>query len=70
MALDGFRPDRWDVIGALICLVDDTVVMYASRSLCGHSASTKAPVDLEYKAQLGEIAWFPERSVGAFLDSP
>jgi small multidrug resistance family-3 protein len=21
MALDGFRPDRWDVIGALICLI-------------------------------------------------
>ncbi|WP_280255254.1 YnfA family protein [Nocardia wallacei] len=32
MALDGFRPDRWDVIGALICLVGVAVIMYAPRS--------------------------------------
>ncbi|MGW5316652.1 YnfA family protein [Nocardia thailandica] len=31
MALDGFRPDRWDVIGAAICLVGVTVIMYAPR---------------------------------------
>jgi small multidrug resistance family-3 protein len=31
MALDGFRPDRWDVIGALICLVGVGVIMYAPR---------------------------------------
>ncbi|MEB3372312.1 YnfA family protein [Saccharopolyspora mangrovi] len=30
--LDGFRPDRWDVIGALICLVGVAVIMYAPRS--------------------------------------
>ncbi|SDI42570.1 small multidrug resistance family-3 protein [Nonomuraea jiangxiensis] len=29
---DGFRPDRWDVIGALICLVGVAVIMYAPRS--------------------------------------
>ncbi|TDC86975.1 YnfA family protein [Saccharopolyspora aridisoli] len=29
--LDGFRPDRWDVIGALICLVGVAVIMYAPR---------------------------------------
>ena len=29
MALDGFRPDRYDVIGALICLVGVAVIMYA-----------------------------------------
>jgi small multidrug resistance family-3 protein len=29
--LDGFRPDRWDVIGALICLIGVTVIMYAPR---------------------------------------
>lgn len=31
MALDGFRPDRWDVIGALVCLAGVAVIMYASR---------------------------------------
>ena len=31
MALDGFRPDRWDVTGALICLVGVGVIMYAPR---------------------------------------
>jgi len=31
MALDGFRPDRWDVTGALICLIGVGVIMYAPR---------------------------------------
>lgn len=31
MAVDGFRPDRFDVIGASICLVGVTVIMYAPR---------------------------------------
>jgi small multidrug resistance family-3 protein len=31
VALDGFRPDRWDIIGALICLVGVAVIMYAPR---------------------------------------
>uniref|UniRef100_UPI003F4931AC YnfA family protein n=1 Tax=Nonomuraea bangladeshensis TaxID=404385 RepID=UPI003F4931AC len=31
MAVDGFRPDRWDVIGALVCLVGVAVIMYAPR---------------------------------------
>lgn len=31
MAVDGFRPDRWDVIGALIALVGVGVIMYAPR---------------------------------------
>ena len=32
MLVDGFRPDRWDVIGALICLVGVAVIMYSPRS--------------------------------------
>jgi small multidrug resistance family-3 protein len=32
MAVDGFRPDRWDVLGALVCLVGVAVIMYAPRS--------------------------------------
>jgi small multidrug resistance family-3 protein len=32
MALDGFRPDRYDVAGALVALVGVAVIMYAPRS--------------------------------------
>ena len=32
IAFDGFRPDRWDVIGALVCLAGVAVIMYAPRS--------------------------------------
>ena len=32
MTVDGFRPDRWDVAGALICLVGVAVIMYGPRS--------------------------------------
>lgn len=28
---DGFRPDRYDVIGALVCLLGVAVIMYAPR---------------------------------------
>ncbi|MFC4496580.1 YnfA family protein [Streptomyces ovatisporus] len=31
MVVDGFRPDRWDVTGALICLAGVAVIMYAPR---------------------------------------
>jgi small multidrug resistance family-3 protein len=31
MVADGFRPDRYDVAGALICLVGVAVLMYAPR---------------------------------------
>lgn len=31
MAFDGFRPDRWDVIGATVCLLGVAVIMYAPR---------------------------------------
>lgn len=29
--VDGFRPDRWDVTGALVCLVGVALIMYAPR---------------------------------------
>ncbi len=29
---DGFRPDRYDVLGALVCLVGVSLIMYAPRS--------------------------------------
>ena len=31
MLVDGFRPDRWDVTGAAICLLGVAVIMYAPR---------------------------------------
>src|SRR5689334_17576346 len=32
MVADGFRPDRFDVAGALVCLVGVGLIMYAPRS--------------------------------------
>ena len=32
MAFDGFRPDRWDVIGAAICVLGIAVIMYMPRA--------------------------------------
>ncbi|MGW7196219.1 YnfA family protein [Streptomyces chryseus] len=31
MVADGYRPDRFDVIGALVCLLGMAVIMYAPR---------------------------------------
>lgn len=31
--VDGFRPDRYDVIGAALCLIGVGVIMYAPRSV-------------------------------------
>jgi small multidrug resistance family-3 protein len=33
MALDGFRPDRWDLIGVLLCLAGVGVVMFGPRPI-------------------------------------
>lgn len=32
MVADGFKPDRWDLTGAAVCLVGVAVIMYAPRS--------------------------------------
>ena len=32
MAADGFKPDRWDIWGAGICLVGVAMIMYAPRA--------------------------------------
>ena len=37
MVVDGFRPDRWDVIGALVCLAGVALIMYAPRGAAGVS---------------------------------
>ena len=30
--VDKFRPDRWDIIGAVVCLIGVAVIMYAPRA--------------------------------------
>lgn len=32
MVFDEFKPDRFDIVGALICLIGVAVIMYAPRS--------------------------------------
>ena len=32
MVADGFRPDRYDILGAAVCLVGVAVIMYAPRA--------------------------------------
>lgn len=32
VVFDGFRPDRYDVFGALVCLVGVLIIMYSPRS--------------------------------------
>lgn len=32
MVMDGFKPDRWDITGAVICLVGVLVIMYVPRA--------------------------------------
>ncbi|WP_221356343.1 YnfA family protein [Streptomyces beigongshangae] len=32
MVADGYRPDRYDVVGALVCLAGMAVIMYAPRT--------------------------------------
>jgi small multidrug resistance family-3 protein len=35
MLVDGFRPDRFDYLGAVLCLVGVLVIMYAPRGVSG-----------------------------------
>lgn len=32
MVFDGFRPDRWDITGSIICLAGVAVIMFAPRA--------------------------------------
>ncbi|KQN86707.1 YnfA family protein [Arthrobacter sp. Leaf69] len=32
MIFDGFRPDRWDIMGSVICLLGVAMIMFAPRS--------------------------------------
>src|SRR4051794_271744 len=41
MALDGFRPDRFDLIGAAVCLAGVVVIMYAPRESRARAAQRR-----------------------------
>ncbi len=43
VAADGFRPDRWDVIGSLICLAGVALIMYAPSALNVTRARSVSP---------------------------
>jgi small multidrug resistance family-3 protein len=30
-AIEGFRPDRWDAVGAAICIMGATVILFGPR---------------------------------------
>jgi small multidrug resistance family-3 protein len=47
MLVDGFRPDRWDVTGAAICLIGVVVIMYAPRS----ASRTQQPISTRLSAE-------------------
>ncbi|WP_026554100.1 YnfA family protein [Arthrobacter sp. 35W] len=32
VVMDGFRPDRWDIAGAVVCLAGVAIIMFAPRS--------------------------------------
>ena len=32
MVIDGFSPDRWDLLGAAVCLIGVGLIMYAPRT--------------------------------------
>ncbi|MEU7924244.1 YnfA family protein [Micromonospora sp. NPDC049801] len=32
MVVDGFRPDRWDLLGAALCLLGVAIIMYTPRT--------------------------------------
>ncbi len=34
-SIEGLRPDRWDLIGAAICLLGAAVILFAPRALTG-----------------------------------
>jgi small multidrug resistance family-3 protein len=29
--IDGFRPDRWDIIGAAVCLIGMLIIVFGPR---------------------------------------
>ena len=32
IVLDGFRPDRWDLVGSAVCLIGVAVIMFGPRT--------------------------------------
>jgi len=42
MAIDKFRPERYDIIGAAICLAGVAVIMYAARAAAPRTGGTSS----------------------------
>ena len=42
VALDGFRSDRYDISGALVCLLGVAIILYAPRPMTSPADATKA----------------------------
>jgi len=68
MVVDKFRPDRWDLIGAVICLLGVAVIMYApgvpSRARVHAKATLRSgPVGARYTvAEQPDGRWPPSMS--------
>lgn len=53
MIADGFRPDRWDVGGALVCLAGVAVILYAPRTNWPSPTDSSSPT----RGQLALSSW-------------
>ncbi len=52
VGVDGCRPDRCDVLGALVCPAGMAVIMYSSGGCRGRAASRVVPVDGAFFTEL------------------
>ena len=61
MAADGFRPDRWDVTGSLICLLGVALIMYAPpkrlKRTGARPGSPTGPVGVCYWCASWRFSW-------------
>ncbi len=69
MAADGYRPDRYDIIGALVCLAGMAVIMYAPRSMTcllrrDHLADLLNPAPSGVSARPGRLTTSGENEFG------
>ena len=44
VVFDGFRPDRWDIIGAVICLIGMSVIIFGPNRTSATAEGMPAPV--------------------------
>ena len=67
VVFDGFQPDRYDIIGALICLIGVAVIMYAPLPGCEASTgSTGTPRLGHTRNEYAQKGWAPRFVPGYF----